>query len=585
MRRAILSFIVFLLCFCCMGAFAETPIQGAMNRVLARMGDALTGEQLMKADAAVIAPFITDEDRRVFATEYWRFDANVPVVVSVLRDEKQPVAPFWLEEAGFNKTNLKARNEEYTYEVWQKAFDAGRIGLGINGFDKHRPHYFVVVGPQRPGDKVILTRFFPADQQIFEMKPGSYTYHDWPDLVLTDVPDELKGQILLPTIRGRAREAHLIGAFRQTPYPSTEKPDHVLLTWNGDPRTTQAIQWRCKSPGGTVRYREAGAENDAPWIEVKPACRPLVDRLILNDRETYRCTAVLDGLKPGTRYAYSIEPAGVSADFTTAPAGGDPFTFFWLSDTHNNPVTGDLLAAGLAKCPKPAFCTISGDLVGTGQHRDDWDCLFNHAAAFTPRFPVMPSMGNHDNIDGMGPELYCAMFALPANGPAGLETGRAYSFQYGDALFLMPDVTAPVEMQAPWIERQLQGKTTAWTFAVLHFPPYAPDDENPEIVENWLPLFDAHHVDFVLTGHVHNYLRTYPMKAGQRVESTRDGTIYCITVSVGGRPQAIPKPEYAAVFDASGTPLCVAFQVDSRTVTSRAFDKSGKIVDEYTVAK
>ncbi|MEZ4904972.1 MAG: hypothetical protein R2822_26070 [Spirosomataceae bacterium] len=51
------------------------------------------------------------------------------------------------------------------------------------------------------------------------MKVGAFTYHDWDDLTLSEVPVSLQGQILFSTIRGRAREAHLIGAFRQTSTP------------------------------------------------------------------------------------------------------------------------------------------------------------------------------------------------------------------------------------------------------------------------------------------------------------------------------------------------------------------------------
>jgi hypothetical protein len=145
-----------------------------MDGVLAKITAALSEHQLMKLDERAIQPFISPEDRRVFATEYWCFDANVPVVVSVMRDETQPTTPFWLPEAGFQKTDIEVKNEEYTYEVWQKTFAPGRVGLGINGFDKHRPHYFVAVGPQHPGDKVELSHFVPADQQVFEMKVGAY---------------------------------------------------------------------------------------------------------------------------------------------------------------------------------------------------------------------------------------------------------------------------------------------------------------------------------------------------------------------------------------------------------------------------
>jgi hypothetical protein len=132
---------------------------------------------------------------------------------------------------------------------------------------------------------------------------------------------------------------------------------------------------------GIVRYEIKNANNPAGWTEVKAQRQDLDDRLLLNDRRVHRFTATLRDLEPGTAYAYTIggaagDPRTEPAEFTTAPAGPEPFTFIFLSDTHSSPETRDLLAMATAEYPRTAFCTISGDLVGTGQYRDDWDTLF-----------------------------------------------------------------------------------------------------------------------------------------------------------------------------------------------------------------
>ncbi len=205
--------------------FPAGPVQEVMDGIVARLHAQKSLDEMRALDDARVMAFITPEERDTLATKYWCFDANVPVIVSVLRDEAQKVVPFWMAEEGFAKTALEVRNAKYAYEVWQKTFPAGRVGLGINGFEKHRPHYIVAVRPAKAGDKVALSNFFPADQQVSKLAKGAYVYHDWPDLVLTRVPRELKGQILLPTIRGRAREAHLIDdAFRITAHPATPAP-------------------------------------------------------------------------------------------------------------------------------------------------------------------------------------------------------------------------------------------------------------------------------------------------------------------------------------------------------------------------
>ncbi len=574
------------------GPAVEPSVSGTIDDTVARMQAALTPDQLLRLDEPTVQRFLTPEDRQVLATQYWHFEVNLPAVVSVMRDAAQAELPFWLPEYGFRRTELKVANAEFEYEVWQKRFPPGRVGLGINGFAKHRPHYFVCVGPQEVGARLELTHFFPADQQVLEMRPGALIYHDWPELQLTRVPDELKGQKLLPTIRGRAREAHLVQAFRKTPFAASPRPDQVVLTWSEDPRTTQTIQWRAASSvkEGMVRYRAKEAPAAADWKQTQARCEEIDDRLLVNDRRVNHFTAVLRGLKPSTTYVYSVGgPADAlrsePAEFTTAPTANAPFGFVFLSDTHNHAQVADLLAHAVQHYPETAFCTISGDLVAVGQYRDDWDQFFNSTRNFANRRPLVPVVGNHDTIDGLGAHLYLSFFGLPTNGPARVEPGRTYSFQYANAQFLMLDATSPVEDQAPWIQAQLAQSRATWKFALLHFPPYAPDDDNPDILRHWCPLFDQYHVDFVLSGHVHHFLRTYPLKNGQQVNSLAEGTVYLLTVAVPHRPLASPKPSYAAAVDGSGLPLYQVFTIAGNRLVTRSCDLEGNVRDEFVIKK
>jgi len=263
------------------------PIVSVMDELAATLCEGRSAEEVSGLNNDVILETLTPEQRQVLSTEYWCFDVTVPVLVSIMRDTDQAVAPFWLEEREFKKTDLLVRNENYTYEVWQKVFPAGRVGLGINGFDRHRPHYFVGVGPQTAGDTVVLSNVVPGPQEVYSFKRGATVYHDWSELVLTEVPDVFKGHVLLPTIRGRAREAQLIGAFRETPYPSSDTPDMVVLTWSEDPTTTQTIQWRTaptSPPKARLWFREKVSGHNAPWRSSEAASELLFDRAIVNDR-------------------------------------------------------------------------------------------------------------------------------------------------------------------------------------------------------------------------------------------------------------------------------------------------------------
>lgn len=570
--------------------FPAGPVQTVMDGIVARLYAGKNIGELRGLDDARVTALITPGERDILATKYWCFDTNVPVIVSILRDRAQKIVPFWVTGQGFTKTELEVRNAEYTYEVWQKTFPAGQVGLGINGFEKHRPHYVVAVGPANAGDKIALSNFFPADQQLSELRPGGYMYHDWPDLLLTRVPKELEGQILLPTIRGRAREAHLIdNAFRLAAHVAAPAPDQIALTWSADPKNTQAIQWRTdlSVDNGVVRWRK---QSDADWTNTPATSCVIEDRMIANNPKVRHFTAELTGLTPGAVYEYTVGadkdgPRSAPATFTTAPAEAKPFTFLWMSDTHNRPETGPLLETAVKRWPDAAFLTVSGDNVGTGQYGNDWDALLDLWSGFIKNKPYMPGMGNHDAIDGLGPELILALFDLPKNGPEGMAPGRAYSLRYGNALLIMLDVTEEPEKQATWLEETLKNTDATWKFAVFHFPPFDPDGEEPEIRKWWVPLFDQHHVDFALSGHVHHYLRSKPLRGGKVVDSPKDGTIYCVTISIPGDMRRPEKPDYTEFTDFSPKAFCNAFTIDGRRCTMQAIDQDGKICDEVTVQK
>jgi acid phosphatase type 7 len=570
----------------------QPTVRGTMDAILQRMVASLSPEELLRVDPTVVRRFISAEDWGVLATQYWHFEANIPVVVSVMRDVKQAEVPFWLGPAGFRKTDLKVANGNYEYEVWQKSFDKGPVALGINGFSQHRPHYFVCVGSERPGAKLEIARVFPSDQQVIEMREGAWIYHDWPDLVLTKVPDALKGQTLLPTYRGRAREAQLVEAFRKTAFPSSAKPDQLVLTWSESPLTTQTIQWRTAPllADGKVRYQEKGASAGTAWKEEKADRQTIEDRFLVNDPRVNHFTATLRGLKPGTTYVYSVGGAmedsrSEPSEFTTAPGKDEPFTFVFLSDTHNSPACGKLLARALESHPDTAFCTISGDLVGRGYHRDDWDQLFDQTRDFARRRPLVPSIGNHDALDGLGAGLYLSFFGLPTNGAPRLPPEQSYSMEYGNALFLVLDATASVEDQRPWLEGQLARARATWKFAIFHFPPYGPGQDYPDIIREWCSVFDQYHVDFVLSGHVHDYVRTHPIKNGKRVASPAEGTVYLVTVAVASRPGEMSRPDHAAVAEHAGLPLYQVFTINGKRLVTQSCDVEGRVRDEFAVEK
>jgi hypothetical protein len=580
--RAFALIMLFTACFSCRKE--SITVSDVIDRKINYLYKAMSQDELLSLDYKKVFSLFSKEEKNVLATKHWMFDVNVPVIVFVMRSTQQETIPFWLPEKGFIRTDLTIKNEQTTYEVWQKKFKPGTVGLGINGFENYPLHYFVSVAPQKEGDSLRLSHFFPSGQSVGELENGAFTYHDWDELTLFDVPESMKGQLLLTTIRGRGRESHLIGAFRKTAWPSSGIPDQVMLTWSSDPGTGVDIQWRTDISvyTGAVVFRETGSTDDDTVVAEKYL---MDDRVLVNDRLINRFTARLRNLKPGTRYQYAILPHKefVSDRTFSTQTDDSSFTFIWFGDTHHSPEFGKLIRAADERNPETAFYSIAGDIVSEGLFRNEWDDIFEFTSGIVSRKPLMCVPGNHDNRSGLGALMYREMFSYPLNGPEGVEKEQTYSFTYKNALFLMIDATSSYDAQIPWIEEQLATSHARWKFAMFHFPPYSSDGGYPEIRGKWCTIFDKYHLDIVMSGHVHNYLRTKPMYDDHPVTSPSQGTIYLISIAI---PDNDPQPRLSfADSQVSGEMLYQKISINGGLLEYESMNINGIVMDSLKIRK
>ena len=570
---------------CCNHRSPEQSVKEVMDKTITNLYKTLDAKELNSLTEEKVMALFSDDEKEVLSTRHWMFSVNVPVVVSVMRSNEQKVIPFWLSQSGFVKTAMTIKNEQTTYEVWQKAYPAGNVGLGVNGFENFMLHYFVSVAPKNKNDKLELSGFFPVNQNVGVLDNGAFIYHDWDELVLKDVPEAMKGEKLLTTIRGRGDETHLIGVFRSTAYPSSSKPDQVMLTWSSDPSTGMDIQWRTDTTvtNGVLKYREKGRTQE---FSVNASRYLMEDRALMNDRYINRFTAELRGLKPGTTYEYQVAPQSVWSDefaFSTA-AADNQFSFNWFGDTHHSAKYGEILKLAEKSYPDAAFFSIVGDMVSDGLQRDQWDDLFEFSKPALSHKPMMSVLGNHDNRSGLGALMYRELVSYPKNGPAGVEKEHTYSFTYKNALFLMIDCTAPIEIQNSWIDEQLAKSNATWKIAMFHFPPYNWEEPYFNIQKAWVPIFDKYHVDMVLGGHIHYYMRSKPMKDGKVVPSYNDGTAYIISVGIPANAREMPEEPYAEVRNNEG-PLFQNLNINGNELTYVSVNSENKVIDTFRIKK
>lgn len=564
--------------------------------IIERFKKTFPAEQLPKLTLEQVESALTDDERRVLATEHLSFTVNVPVEVYVARDSRLGNDPFWLRD-GFTKTDFVFTVDDREFDVWKREFDAGRIGLGVNSLTGAGDHYFVILKPKQADKTIAIADLYPGRHTTGVVKVDERAYTDRDDLLLTRVPAELDGQFLLRGDNSRRREAQLVNIFRTTLYPAEKKPDHIVLTWSGDPKTTQAIQWRTSTDvaQGFVQYMKKSEFNRFRSGEpnrTKAETKPLTNPTLVNDTTVHRHTAVLSGLEPGTTYVYSVGDGSEEgwtelAEFTTAPAAATPFSFIYMGDAQNGlDRWGTLVRNAYRARPDAAFYIMAGDLVNRGAERDDWDSLFQNAAGIFDRRQLVPCLGNHE-YQNNDPSLYLEQFALPVNGPAAIGPERAYAFEYSNALFVVLDSNQLPETQTEWLEQQLANSKAVWKFAVYHHPAYSSSErrDNPELRKQWGAIFDKYHLDMALQGHDHAYLRTYPMKNEQRAASPAEGTVYVISVS-GTKFYEQGDLEYIEHGMTNvATYQVLDIQINGNRLVYRAYDVDGNKRDELIIEK
>lgn len=570
--------------------FSPSQTEEARNAILQRIITNVPSSQLNELTNQQLLSMINEEEKEIFANDHWRFTVDAPALVSVMRHKKQEIIPFWLGRKGFRNTGMMVSNENYEYEVWQKEFPAGEITLGMNGFDLHRVVYFVTIGPVKGGVIPKIVNHSPDRWKVIRMEKGAYTYNDWDELVIEQLPIELEGHQLFTTIRGRAHESAILNAFRKTNYPALEAADQVVLTWCEDPCTTQAFQWRSDTTVNhmTLKYKEAD-NKEGDFTEIVASYRLLGDSYIYNNPVVKHWEVNVSGLKPGTTYHYRIcnrdnsTEAPVST-FRTAPKGDSPFCFIYIGDTHNNSIVEKVVDQAFRDAPDAAFLVHSGDHVNTGLFRELWDEHFHYMRKVLPYLSYVPALGNHDSQDGLPPTLFQQLFMLPQSTGTALEPERNYAYSYGNTRFFILDSTGDTDNIAAWLEDELKKTKEQWKIVITHFPIYWTDDSYPDKREKWASLYDRYGVDLVLSGHVHQYFRSYPIVGNKPQKPDGKGTVYMASVAVASRELEASSSTYNVLHVNTGG-LYQTIDVDNSQLHVVSRNLEGEPIDEFTIKK
>ena len=171
-------------------------------------------------------------------------------------------------------------------------------------------------------------------------------------------------------------------------------------------------------------------------------------------------------------------------------------------------------------------------------------------------------------------------FALPTNGPAGLEE-TAYFLDYQGVRFVGLNSNEQLGLQAEWLDRILDDNPHRWTILIFHHPVFssARGRDNEKLRSLWMPVFDRHGVDLVLQGHDHTYGRTGNVRNGINVRDESSGTVYVVSVS---GPKMYPSSDHPLMVRlGEDLQLYQVISIDGDSLVYESRTATGELYDAF----
>jgi hypothetical protein len=399
---------------------------------------------------------------------------------------------------------------------------------------------------------------------------------------------------------------------------ATPLPDRVILTWSGDPATTQSVTWRTDTTvaRAVAQYALAspgpGFGHEAQTMDATSAT--LDARHVQSSGAVVRYhSATLTGLQPDTVYAYRVGDGERWSEwfhFRTASRTRRPFSFLYVGDAQNDILAywSRAIRRGFIEAPEARFILHAGDLV-TDAHSDlQWGEWFRAGGWIHAMVPSVPAPGNHefrpysDAEEAQSPDAehlavsWRPQFTLPRNGILG-EEETSYYLDYQGARIVVLNSSGERAAQAEWLDSVLARDPQPWTIVTFHHPIFssARERDNPELRALWKPVLDRHAVDLVLQGHDHSYARGRTTAGARNVASglnPRDGpTGPVYVVSVSGPKQYLLKKDlwnnYDARLDRRGenTQLYQVVRIAGDTLRYRSYTVLGALYDAFDLIR
>ncbi len=382
-------------------------------------------------------------------------------------------------------------------------------------------------------------------------------------------------------------------------YPPTAVPDRIMLNLTENPATSMAVTWRTAVfvNQGYVQVTEASPSPD--MMDSVRVYDPVKTPYLSDQSGANYFSAVMDGLKPETQYAYRVGDSihwSEWAHFQTASEGEAPLSFIYFGDAQNDikSLWSRTIRHAYREMPKADFMLHAGDLVNRRNRDHEWGEWYYAGGWIYSMMPSVATPGNHeygDNEYGIYTlsKHWKPTFTLPNNGPEGLKE-TVYYLDYQGTRIISLDAPAfthsPQDSakQVDWLRQVLAQNDQKWCVVTMHYPIYSTKfgRDNEELRAGLQPLFEAFNVDLVLQGHDHTYGRGTNLPIGAE-RGSLDGPMYVVSVS-GPKMYDLGMDEWMQR-GASNTQLYQLIHIDGDLLRFEAYTVDNVLYDAFELRK
>ena len=271
----------------------------------------------------------------------------------------------------------------------------------------------------------------------------------------------------------------------------------------------------------------------------------------------------LTGLTPNTKYMYRIYDGSAYSNvyyFKTAANDSSSWSFLVTGDFHeyykNYGVyraaqatkainAGVSLAGQLGWSPVEHVVSV-GDIVAWGVDYGQWQNVLNQP--WIKNYSFANAIGNHDDMNKAGTSSSSAYNSIVFNNPlngynSGNEMGTVFYYVYNNVLFIYVNyLKASVAAQETWAQSVVDKMKGSYKYITLvnHRPATSKyNGKSYSYFWNyWADFCDKNHVDLVLAGDHHVYMRSQPIYNGSMVSgysaSNPNATVYIAADSSDG---------------------------------------------------